>query len=424
MMKKPAEKKMSVMPVMVAASFVIGGMMGAGLSSRLAPDDEARVDVSADGQRRLASQMAAGADSHSASKRTGVASKRVRYTQDEASAKLMSVLDQTDSLLRMESMISLIGNMDSAQFSEACQSICDHPLADVRRGELSMLYRAWVQKDPHAAMQHVIENDPAPGVRMNAIAGWAANDPTAAVVWAREQKALDGSEQWLTGVARGIAEQDVNAAKAVLAEIEGAGGQRQALAGMMPYITAGGFESAQTWLASIDDASLQNEAYRMAARKMTDLDAARAGEWASEITDGKTQSQVLAAVSKQWVKTDIEQAQKWVETLPSERRRDAAAELVRELAKTDPYAASDWLYSMGDDVSLSRAQEILAYTAARNNPGAALEGATLIQNEQKRNKHFTTILGRWMKEDPAGAKEWMQVNQEVIPSKVQKSIYK
>lgn len=319
-------------------------------------------------------------------------------------------------------MLSLIDSLGPDAFEAVLADFTALGMTSERITEYNMLLHAWAKVDPLAALSYSQSGPRAGHAVKEVLASWAANNPNAALAWARDNHEGDQANPHLVGIIRGLADTNPTLATQVLQELPYSSERGQALRNLTPYIASLGLDGAHQWLTGLEDPQLVNGASAYLADQFSKQDPATGAEWVSRIEDGEARDRALNKVVDNWTSQDPAAAKEWIATLPHDDQLNAGPKFVGSYAKQDANAAADWLDS---NANASNYQELLrefANGATRSDPVLALNYGNELEDEGSRSKTVTRALWTLYKKDKASAQNWIQNND--IPKKLQGHVSK
>jgi len=136
-------------------------------------------------------------------------------------------------------------------------------------------------------------------------------------------------------------------------------------------------EEAARWVAALPPGKEQDRAVLAVIKHWTGTDAAAAAAWTTQFAEGPLREQAMSVVARQWGLRDWNATAGWLETLPAGASRDAA--IGAFVTSADGY-----------DIKL------------------ALEWANQIEDAESRAMRVEGTGRRWLREDNAGARAWIE----------------
>ena len=142
-------------------------------------------------------------------------------------------------------------------------------------------------------------------------------------------------------------------------------------------------EEAARWLAALPPGTEQDQAVLAVIKHWTGTDPAAAAAWATQFAEGPLRERAMSIVARQWGQRDWNAAAGWLETLAMGSSRDAA--IGAFVTSADGY-----------DIRL------------------ALEWANQMEAPETRAMRVEDTARRWLREDDAAARAWLEKAQ--LPS--------
>lgn len=142
-------------------------------------------------------------------------------------------------------------------------------------------------------------------------------------------------------------------------------------------------------------------------------------QWAASLTDSTERSEVFREAITRWVRTSPQLAAQRVESVPPADRAAATSALMSEWITRDQTAAQDWLRRQPSGELKDAAIELSCVRLIDRNPSLALACASQISEENQRLKLLRKMVETWMGRDAAGARNW--VAQSDLPAEVREN---
>jgi hypothetical protein len=131
-------------------------------------------------------------------------------------ARLEAIVRGENALVRNRSLLALIDQLAPGEFEAAVAHFRSLGLTEDRMGEYALLLTAWAELDPTAALIYARENTQNGFATETILSAWATKDSEAAVRWAQANHQGDGANPYMPGIIRGIAASDPARATAAL----------------------------------------------------------------------------------------------------------------------------------------------------------------------------------------------------------------
>ena len=314
----------------------------------------------------------------------------------------------TDPMERAKGFLALIENLAPEDFRDVVADFRALGMTEERMSEYGMLLHAWGKSDPVGALQYAMKETGTPFARQTILASWAADDPAAAVAFARDNHQGDGANPLLVGAIRGIAPSDLVLATELLEELPYSRERGDALQSMLPFVLQDGVEIALDWTEGIADKRLKSGALTYIVSDLSENQPEEAARVLLTLEDQSAAVRVADEVAGSLARVSIEHAITWSEGLPDDVRAEAVEGIVGRYASQDPDAASRWLESLSGTTNLDAAIRSFAWTTQRREPQLAAEWIGRIGDDRRRTEMYHGVLSRWLNADQAAATSWIQ----------------
>lgn len=335
---------------------------------------------------------------------------------------LSEILNRGSRIERTREMLALIDRLGNEDLQELIDGFRESGWVDHNRGEYSMLISAWMHRAPFEALSHLEEHDPDGWTRRLAVAAWASEDPAAAVIAVESLEDEGEVNDWMVGLAEGMARNDPEEALDLLAGLASDKTRESALREIVPEVGLRGLEFSAEWLEQIRDPDLKREAAHRLAGSLAHQDPAGASEWVTSLDDPEMRRDGSRVVSEIYAREDLDGAKDWVASLPEESVGVAAQNVARHLTRKDPVEAADWLRNLGETPALDQARIRFLQEAGRRDPVTALESVPTLSRPKDQERYYRDILNRWRKQDRDAAVAWATDHSDFLPPKVLRSI--
>jgi hypothetical protein len=314
----------------------------------------------------------------------------------DVAVTLKSVMEQKNPVARMQGFLDVLAGLGPGEMPDAVTVLKD--MGGSSGKELSLMLHQWAQMDPASAAGWLSESDDG---RFKGWAGrlvmedWAQRDPLAATAMAETLgKTIKEGENnpWLSGVIRGLAENDPRSAGVLTQKLSYGEERGDAVEQVVDsfFTSDPGGDAAREWAESLPD------------------------------TDPRLKAGVTARVADALAKSSPEKAAEWVADLPEGSRSRAMASVAGRWASKDPNAAGTWLDSIPASPERNEAVVNFAWTVRREDPEAAMIWAGTITEEEQRNETTYRLAREWVREDPESAKAW--VGQSALPENLRQRL--
>ncbi len=381
----------------------------------------------------------------------------------EASSKKASHVARPDQIAKMpgnsnrvQALLEFYAGLTPEQLAEEAGKLESLPMTE-RMVASFLLFGRWAEVDPTAAMAFSNTMGMAGGfVRPTILQSWASVDPANAAKYygqnPREFAMMDmmggrgggpmGGQGASSIIASEWARQDPAAALAWANSLTN--GKGQAMSAVVSEVAKTDPKKAAEMLASMDPADRPG-AYRSVAAQYGALDFSSAQSWIHTLP-AEDQAAALASAIGGLSGTDPAKAALELKSMEAGDSKDRAVEVVvGDLAKKDPQAAAEFLKSQASENALRGGMRPLMQQWAVQNPAAALafinsydagpvrdsaaqsyvwsnntskpseiiKVAESITDEGDRNRSVGVTAMRWMAEDPAAAKAYIQASTSI-----------
>ncbi len=304
------------------------------------------------------------------------------WATSDAKAALASAIALRNPHFREEAIAGILRGADASAAGSLATSINQLPAnllaPDEKQNLVSSAVSRWSQAEPVAAA-HFLDAIGAAGLNFTSAfnstaTAWALQDPAAALAWAQQHPDGFGNLA-MQGAINGWWQKDPTAAEA--------------------------------YVATLPDPSGRQEMVASFAGVLFRADPARAREWARQLPTVAARKAANNTIAQDWALDDPSSATQWAAQLPADERGASVGAAARIWAREDPEAAGHFLDSLGGalrDEAVATFSGIMAY----ENPSLGLTWAATIADPKKRSETEENIALEWMKQDPAGARSWIQ----------------
>lgn len=327
----------------------------------------------------------------------------------QALARLAAILRNENPLDRNRALFAYVDRLGPEDFKTAAEYFRGLGLTESRMGEYALLLSAWSKLDPLAALDFA-RSLPEDNFSMDTVlAAWSSRDPHAALFWAEANHEGEGSNPYLVGVIRGMAETDPNRATALLAGMPPGRARDEAMEGILPQLLAQGADAAKSWIENLADEQLRQSAMDLSAELLATSDPAGTATWLQE-HPGEASLNRMDDVYQEWARLDPGAAIESVTSMPAgESRSKALGGVVGAMATSDPEAALTLLDEHPDDVDENVLKSFL-WHSLESDPALAISQIPRIEDEGRRDWWYGHTLGAWLDRDADAANAWMRAN--------------
>lgn len=281
----------------------------------------------------------------------------------------------------------------------------------------------WAAFDGPAAMAYARDEDSAKRVRWGddtAINRWARVDPDSAIAWLETVPDGGDKQELHHNIVRALAENADLDRAADFAQANQRSRARGESIDLLAreFLERDGPEGLEKWIESIParggDApeSFQRYAFARATEEIARKDPDQVEAWIVDHQEaGYVDGRAYFSAAAAIAGDDPRAGVDWLMELPQKgERNEAVAWSVGRWAREDVAGASAWLSSQPLDASLDAAVGSLAREIVREDPGAAMVWGNAITSEDQRNEALVRIGREWIQRDKAAAAEWLSSN--------------
>lgn len=366
----------------------------------------------------------------------------MKLTPHEMGYALKKALAEANPVTRTAAISQILSNLNESNVDSALEVFKDIPIRHDNKHEYQMLLYSWARFDGPGAIKYASENLNARGIsagqlRRAALPGWAATDPVAAAAWLDEKTLADAAEEgkevkdgaavrpesdYASALIKGWAEKDPYGAADYLMERFEHGKQRESLIGhIASNIIKDGPDAAVAWAESFDDDQFKEEAFEELAEDWSSIDPAATGAWLAQHINEPYSKEAVEDLARGWAVKDLDSAVGWFETLDDGLTRGTGIyELMKIWAPQSTEDSGEWLASLPQG-SVSRDMGVSAYASeiSRDNPEAAAQWLSTIEDTDIKQGAAGEVLQNWYRQDSDAAVAWAQENEFFPPEQLQ-----
>lgn len=283
--------------------------------------------------------------------------------------------------------------------------------------------QSWASKFPQEAANYYTSN--ASEFRMSGMMGrgrgggsaasviameWARQDSAGAMAWA---KTLEGSDQSdaMQGIFRMAASEDPASAAQLLASIADEDARVSAQNTIAREWGGKDWRATQAWIAGLPS-DQQEAATARALRGLADADPAAAAAEISALSGGSDLSDTMQSIARKWGREDPDAAAAWVMQNGNEdARADSIGSVVSSWVARDPAAALEFVHQQPEGALRDRAASSYVISNQGGDIQQNLRIAESIANEDLRRRAIGITATAWMRQDKAGAGEYIDTTQ-------------
>lgn len=283
---------------------------------------------------------------------------------------------------RLQALIDLYAGMDPAQLEAEAEKLDGLPMGDRILASV-LLFSRWAEVDPQGAMTYA--NGMGFGgmfAKPTILRSWASVDPVNAAKYYTENPNEFG------GMGRGRGPRGDAGAEIVARE----------WAKLDPT-------AAMQWAEGLEG-SERVDAMVSVIGEVAATDPAKAATMAAGL-EGSDQAQAYGEIAERWARDDFEAADAWASTLSGEARDRAMREVIEVLADSDPAAAAARISTLSDPGQRDRAIERVAGEWSQQDPAGAAEWL-ITQETNEGDDAMRRVMGNWVAQDSAGALSFIE----------------
>lgn len=239
---------------------------------------------------------------------------------------------------------------------------------------------------------------------------WAKQDPQAAMAWANGLE--QGKDEALASVIGEVAREDPAKAADMLQGIdaESAADSYRAIA---ESYGAKDFAAAQSWIQSLP-ADQQGPAMAAAISGLARTDPAAAAAQVAAMESGGSKDRAVRDVVGSLAVEDPQAAARFLsENGSADAQEDSMGELIPAWVSKDPGAALDYTMSLEQGEVRDRAIRSYVWSNSSAAPGELVQVAESISDERDRSRTIGWMAARWMREDEAAAKAYIESSESI-----------
>ena len=236
---------------------------------------------------------------------------------------------------------------------------------------------------------------------------WARQDPAAALAWA--DSLTTGKAAAMSAVVGEVAKTDPRKAAEMLGKMDPAD-RAGAYASVATQYGALDFGEAQTWIRSLP-ADEQAAALASAIGGLSNKDPAAAAKQVASMEAGHAKDRLISDVVEDLARNDPQAAADFLKEQDSEQaQRDAMRQLMPAMIGKNPIAALAFVNSYQPGPARDSAAQSYVWSNNTGAPADLIKVAETITDEGDRNRSVGIAAMRWMREDPEGAKAYVEAS--------------
>ena len=256
-------------------------------------------------------------------------------TAEAMSATLADILKEADPIKRNRLFAELLEKLTPENAQAAVDAMREGGLDPMNFRDIALLSYSWGKLDPEKAMAYASASDLRGRAFLSSsiLAGWASQNPTAAMEWFKAQNA-NGFEKNIMarGLIEGLIQTDLNAATRLAtaeSDPELKGQFFDAIA--RQQLKAGGAQAAKDWMSrllaggTVPADSLAGTAGQVADR-LARTDPKAAAAWAMSLPEGEARNNAMEESISQWGRSDPTAASEYLTRMPASDAKDRAVQ--------------------------------------------------------------------------------------------------
>ena len=316
-----------------------------------------------------------------------------------AGSRLKNALADSDPIRRNATISQMLLKLTPAKATEMLTAFENSPGGRENDRHFNDFLYAWARVSGEDAIKYAMDPDSPKRTRgdeMTAISGWAASDPHSAMLFVNQVENSD-TRQWMhLGVTKAMIQNDLDGAIAYSEKnLRGRarGEQMDRIADAV--MDQRGEQGLIDWINGIDHTPKENDmlsykrgAIRESLSKIARNDPDKAVQYiVDNVTEPFIDSDSLERISHYISDTSIADEVQWLAELPEEveGQRHALGERFEDFIKEDFEGAGKWLANQPLGPAYDEAIQDYAFSAAKDNPEAALAWVDRISDEKMRN---------------------------------------
>jgi hypothetical protein len=337
---------------------------------------------------------------------------------------LRSALQKPQGLDRVRDYVRALSNLDPDTARRLADQFTDtDKKADekVPAYELRLFYTTWAEVDADGALNYILElPEEAPfrnNVASSVVRSVTAVDPARARVWVRTLPETE-SEEFRVSLAIALVEgwpaatAGFQGVSEVVEQLPvGFARQRAAHALAADVMAAGQIEEAIEWAESIPlsaSGKLRALIFRKIAETASPAQFQPVSDWLDGHRDQREGQAGLRVLARSWATKDPEAALRWALAQPDDRGRFLSLKFAfQQYYDTDRERAQSWLNAQPDSPALDTPRLAFGLAHVHIDPAQAAETARKIHDEKNRDETLAKIVGLWLSQDRASAREWI-----------------
>lgn len=278
-----------------------------------------------------------------------------RFSAETPTEELAAAFKSGNLVERRLAFAAILEKLNAGNALELRELIADMPQDSL---EFREFHYAWGSV---AGVEAVTHGQDTPKRDMAAaLAGWASNDPSAALAYFDTLTPAEQNSAALMkwGAAYGLADADPTMA-VDFAVTRAEGGDRDAprminIAAAAILRTNDPSEAAE-WASAIPEGPLQNAAFRELAGTYARGEPAEAVAWATSLPEGEGRGHAVGTSFHNWANRNAREAADAISNLPAQDRDAATYGYATSIVHRDPAVGVEWAANIQDQESRNRA---------------------------------------------------------------------
>lgn len=325
-------------------------------------------------------------------------------------------------------------NLSVADITATLQDLRMEPPNQRRDDLMGALYDAWAEQEPKSFLATASEIS-IPRLRENginsALKTWAQDDPTSALQWVKDHpgtaSAAAERERYAAAIA-GYAENDPLAAVAAVGALSDTNPRERDLKSAATKALAdalaeqGRFIQAASFFGHLPEGSTRDEAYAQLAKRWSESAPLDAASWVESLRDEpQLKSAMGVEIAKTWAGFDPAAAASWAAKIeltppsvdsPTANATDGQllATAVRAWTDYDLDSVGEFLNQLPNSAAKDPSVAIFALRASQESPEEVFPWVNTISDEPLRLRITAAVALQWMQQDQAGFKKFLADN--------------
>lgn len=355
-------------PWIIPAAALLVGAAGGFISGKVSSPSEGKATATEESSQRTRASSRSGLSSDDeAAKRTG---QRVQSA--------LEAMNTPGHSARVKALIDYYSGLSPEQLAEEAKKLENLPMAE-RMMSSFLLFGRWAEVDPMAAMSHASTMGMAGGfVRPTILQSWASVDPENAAKYYSENPREF----------------------AMMGGFGGRGGQGGASLIAAEWAKQDP-QGALDWASSLKGEDKSN-AMTSVVREVAMTDPKKAAELAGSI-DPADRGDAYRSIAQRWGASNFSEAEAWVRSLPTDQQGAAMASAIAGLSQDNPQLASTKVNAMTAGEDKDRAVRNLVENWSKTNPKEAAAYLLTQENAADQGGAIRDVVSNWTHQDNAGA---------------------